>query len=351
MADPTGLVQTVLGPVAVKALGVTLPHEHLSMAFDCCFVEPPAGHGHRATMEFSLSGLHWIQQHPYSHRGNLRLGEEEEAVRRDLLAFREAGGGALVENSTTGLCRDMGALQRLSRQTGVHVVAGTGFYVASTHTPETQAMTIEQLAGVMRGDLLDGVDGTAVRCGVIGELGCSWPLDETERRVLQAAGTLQADVGCPVIVHPGRHISSPADITRVLLEAGGKAPKIVMSHLDRTLLEREALLEFATLGTYLEFDLFGTEILDYQLNLDIDMPSDNERIHWIEFLLAEGLEKRLLVSHDIHTKHRLTTFGGHGFEHILTKIAPKMLRRGMSQHVLDCILRTNPQTWLAWPEQ
>lgn len=38
------------------------------------------------------------------------------------------------------------------------------------------------------------------------------------------------------------------------------------------------LLEFAKLGSYLEYDLFGTELLDYPFNLDIDMPSDSQRV-------------------------------------------------------------------------
>lgn len=38
------------------------------------------------------------------------------------------------------------------------------------------------------------------------------------------------------------------------------------------------LLEFAKLGSYLEYDLFGTEMLNYPYNLDVDMPSDSQRV-------------------------------------------------------------------------
>jgi len=46
----------------------------------------------------------------------------------------------------------------------------------------------------------------------------------------------------------------------------------------RTIFDTKKLLEFAELGCYLEYDLFGTEFLHYQFYPDIDMPSDNERI-------------------------------------------------------------------------
>lgn len=52
----------------------------------------------------------------------------------------------------------------------------------------------------------------------------------------------------------------------------------VLCMFCRTIFDTKKLLEFARLGCYLEYDLFGTEFLHYQFHPDIDMPSDNERI-------------------------------------------------------------------------
>lgn len=70
-------------------------------------------------------------------------------------------------------------------------------------------------------------------------------------------------------------------------------------------MDAETLLEFAKLGVYCQFDLFGTECSFYQLNPTVDMPSDAERINKIVQLVGEGYEDRILISHDVHTKHRL----------------------------------------------
>lgn len=67
----------------------------------------------------------------------------------------------------------------------------------------------------------------------------------------------------------------------------------------------ESLLEFAALGVYCQFDLFGTECSFYQLNPTKNMPSDAQRIENIAALVQAGYEDRCLMSHDIHTKHRL----------------------------------------------
>ena len=45
--------------------------------------------------------------------------------------MQENGGGTIVENSTVGLQRDVQFLQQLSKDTGVHVVAGTGKYICN----------------------------------------------------------------------------------------------------------------------------------------------------------------------------------------------------------------------------
>ncbi|XP_037693571.1 phosphotriesterase-related protein isoform X2 [Choloepus didactylus] len=348
MSALSGRVQTVLGPVEPSALGRTLTHEHLAMAFDCCFCPPAPCHAAASREPIRMDNLFWIQKNPYSHRENLQLSQEREAVREELLHFRAAGGGAVVENTTAGISRDVRALRWLAEETGVHIVAGAGFYVDATHSPETRALSVEQLTDVLISEILHGADGTSIRCGVIGEIGCSWPLTGSERKVLQATAEAQARLGCPVIIHPGRNPSAPFQIIRVLQEAGGDVSKTVMSHLDRTVVDKKKLLEFARLGCFLEYDLFGTELLNYQFNPDIDMPDDNKRIRRVRLLVDEGYGDRVLLSHDIHTKHRLRKYGGHGYSHILTNIVPKMLLRGIAERTLDKILIENPQRWLTF---
>jgi phosphotriesterase-related protein len=58
---------------------------------------------------------------------------------------------------------------------------------------------------------------------------------EFEKRAIIAAGEVQAQLGCPVSFHPGRHPEAPFEIIRLFQEAGGDVKKTVMSHLDRKL--------------------------------------------------------------------------------------------------------------------
>lgn len=72
-----------------------------------------------------------------------------------------------------------------------------------------------------------------------------------------------------------------------------------------TFQKTDDLLEFAKLGCYCEYDLFGIEQSHYQLNADVDMPSDAQRIDRIGTLIGEGYGDKITIGHDIHTKHRL----------------------------------------------
>ncbi|XP_013380141.1 phosphotriesterase-related protein-like [Lingula anatina] len=226
------------------------------------------------------------------------------AILEETITFKRLGGGTIVENTTGDMLRNVEFMKKLSEETDVHIVAGTGFYLESVHPKGMDTFKVEDIVEMMKMDFLVGCDGTDIKCGVIGEIGCSWPLHVNEKKCLLATGEAQAELGCPVIIHPGRHSQSPAEVVRILQEAGGNAEHTVMSHLDRTFHNDEELLEFAGLRTYLEYDHFGIEIADWQCDPTIDMPNDGERIRRIKKLFANGFNK-VVIAHDLHAKHML----------------------------------------------
>ena len=65
------------------------------------------------------------------------------------------------------------------------------------------------------------------------------------------------------------------------------------------------MLEFAKLGSIIEFDLFGWEISYYQLAREVDFLSDAQRIAFFKDLVDEGYEDMMVMSHDIHRKCQL----------------------------------------------
>ncbi|CAG5132870.1 unnamed protein product [Candidula unifasciata] len=345
MSSCKGKVITVQGIVDPSSLGVVLTHEHLYAQVPFFYSPPKSSLSQKLlNAPFEMKNLYWIRQNPYTHVPNLTLYGELDAVTEELKFFKENGGGTIVENSTVGLHSDTLYLKHLSDSTGVNIVCGTGFYVETAQEDLVRSYNEEKMADKMRHDILEGVDG--VRCGIIGEIGTSWPVTEFEKRSLRSSAQVQEELGCPVIIHPGRNEQAPSEVVRLFQEAGGKAEHSVMSHLDRTFFDMSTWLEFAELGSYIELDLFGTEVSYYQLNEAVDIPSDAQRIQTIKNLLDEGYEDKIVLSHDIHTRHKLIKYGGHGYSHILLNVVPKMLQRGITQDQVDKMIKFNPQKWL-----
>ncbi|XP_076040961.1 N-acetyltaurine hydrolase isoform X2 [Oratosquilla oratoria] len=346
-----GKVQTVNGIVEPLSLGCCMTHEHLSIAFNVAYVEPKEEDKHMVNCDFTTQNIGWIRQNPYSHKPNLVIEEAEvkAGVIAEVKKYHKLGGGTIVENTTCGIQRDINFLKQVSSETGVHIVAGTGYYINAAQKATVLKIPVEKMVEVMVHELEVGcLDAPNIKCGIIGEVGCSWPLYDFERKSIQAAAETQQVTGCPVIFHPGRHKDAPEEIIRIYEEAGGAVDKAVMSHLDRTIHKLDDLLDFAAMGSYCEFDLFGLETSHYQLNIDVDMPSDAQRIERIKHLIDHGFGDHILISHDIHTKIQLESFGGYGYCHILRNVVPKMLRRGYRQEDIDKMLKINPQRWLAF---
>ena len=178
------MAQTVLGPLDPAELGPTSTHEHLLIDFLCMFTPPSeASQKHKAYQPVSLENLGWVTYNPFRNQDNLLLLDIETAISEAML-FKRAGGGTIVDATTIGIGRDPKALAAIARATGINVVMGAGYYVDAVHPAELSEKTEAEIAGEIVADITTGVDGTGVRAGIIGEIGCTWPLTDSERKVL-----------------------------------------------------------------------------------------------------------------------------------------------------------------------
>ena len=339
--DLSGYVQTVLGPVDPDEIGPTTTHEHLLIDFTMMFKPPTeASEKFKAFAPVTLHNLGWIRYNPFRNLDNLKLFDESVAI-NETLEFKAHGGKTIVDATTMGIGRDPQALARISRVTGTNIVMGAGYYVDPVHPQDMNEKSVEEIGEQIVNEIRSGVGDTGVKAGIIGELGCSWPLTENERKVLLGAAYAQGNTGAPILIHPGRNIRSPFEIVDILGEAGADVGRVIMGHLDRTILDRDVLIEFAQLGTYLEYDLFGWEASYYPLS-EIDIPSDAQRIGFIKNLVDEGYSERIVLAHDVWGKHSLKTYGGYGLSHILENIVPRILEKGMTEIDVNNMTVANP---------
>ena len=342
-APLAGQAQTVLGPIAGEAMGITLPHEHLLIDFAVMFREPATGAERGLSRQpVSLANLGWVRHHFSSNLDNLQL--LDEAVARDeALLFKHAGGQTFVDPTNRGLARDPLALARVARATGLNIIMGSGYYVDAAHPPGMDRRTADDIARELVADLTVGVDGTGVRAGFIGEIGTSWPWTDNEKKVVRAAVVAQRETGAALMIHPGRHERLPLAIVDFIRKEGADLERTIMCHIERTIADPGVLLELAATGVRLEYDLFGLETSYYPYNPAFDMPNDGERMRQILFLIERGHLAQLLMSHDIAYKHCLTRWGGFGYHHLLVNVIPRLRARGADDRTVETLLVDNPR--------
>jgi phosphotriesterase-related protein len=334
-------VQTVLGPVSPDSLGFVLMHEHL-----LCDLTAPGQRGvDEPEVEITLENAFDVNYRPARYRGTHRL-QDVAVASREAALFNAAGGGTIVEVTTGGIAPDPGGLARIASESGVQIVLGAGFYTEPYLDERTLSLSVEALSDIIVRQVTEGAWGSAIRCGIIGEIGCSWPPTDFERRSLQAAARAQAITGAAITVHPGRHPQAPHEILDVLTAAGADLSRVVIDHMDRTFFDDGEVLALARRGCVVEFDFFGIETSNYWLGV-ADLPTDWMRLRAIRRIFDAGLADRVVASHDICTRSRLQTYGGHGYAHLLRNVIPLMRDRGFTEGEIKKLLVETPRRLLS----
>ena len=339
--DQKGKIQTVLGLIDPQDLGLTMTHEHLLIDFSVMFNPTPDVTTQRmAPAPVSMENLGWIRQYCYSNLDNLLVLDEDTAIEEATL-YQRHGGGAIVDATTIGIGRDPLALARISRGAGVHVVMGAGYYVDAAQPNQINQKDENDIFREITKDIQIGVGNTGIKAGIIGEIGCTWPLMPNEIKVLKASARAQLETGASILIHPGRDEKAPIEILSILADSGADLSRVIMGHLDRTVSSIDILEELADTGCVLEWDVFGNEVSFYQPS-DFDMPSDAERLNFIRQMIDIGLGERIVISHDICTKHRLVRYGGHGYGYIPEHIIPRMRNKNFQESEIQAITKDTP---------
>lgn len=351
-SELTGKAQTVLGIIESKELGVTLPHEHLLSDAKVNFVEPSEASGKGlAYKPVSLEILSWIYYHPLENLDNVRLLDEQEAIDEAML-FKKAGGNTIVDMTNVGIGRDPEGLAHISRATGLNIIMGSGYYVEASHPPDMSAKTEEMITEEIVRDIKVGVGETGIRAGIIGEIGCTWPLLDNERKVLCAAARAQQLTGAPLSIHMGRKKESALEIVEILDDANADLSRTAIAHADSRIRDHQERCKVAEKGCYLEYDLFGAEghisLYDYWKDDLFYQPNDPQRVYEIKQLIDEGYLNQILISHDVWMKIWRVRYGGKGYTHISNHVIPKMLRVGMTSEQINTIMVENPKRFLCF---
>ncbi|MFD7922263.1 phosphotriesterase [Streptomyces sp. NPDC059740] len=322
-AEDTGaVVESVLGPVPVAALGTTLTHEHL-------FVLTPD----------SQANWEWEGWDEEAHVA--------EAVRR-LRELRDAGVSTVADPTVDGLGRNVARVRRVAEQVpGLNILVATGIY---TYT-EVPHYFAHRLAGPGRPDpmtelfvrdLREGVQGTGIRAAFL-KCAIDRPgLTEGVERILRAVAGAHRETGAPVMVHTHPASRTGLEVARVLGGEGVAPERVLLAHSgDST--DADHLAALAERGFWLGMDRFGLET----------SVSFEDRVGVVVELCRRGLAGSMVLSQDASCHidwlppQAMAALPNWHYLHVLRNVVPALRERGVAQRDVDAMLVANPQRWLA----
>ena len=304
-----GRVATVTGDVPVSDLGMVLMHEHVMVDF---------------------IGADKVSRSRY---------DADEVVRVALPHLKQAhalGCGTLVECTPAFLGRDVALLQRLSRESGLRIIANTGYYGAARdkHLPaHAFKESARDIAQRWINEQRRGIDGTAILPGIM-KIGVDpGGLSDIDRKIVEAAAIAHKATGLPIASHTADGTAAHQSLD--VLDAQGVAAGAfiwVHAHNEK---DDGALERAAERGAWVEFDGIGPASVDRHIQL-------------VKMMADAGHLGRVLVSHDAGWYHVGEAGGGtfRSFDTVFQQFVPA-IKGALDDAAVTRLLVTNPAQALA----
>jgi len=345
-------VTTLMGEVDKSQLGVVLPHEHTCFGvsefltmYDDWEMEKTF-HG-----EVTLETLGLLTRNPYAVRAN-NIMDCPDILIDEIFQFKKAGGGTWVDLSgrRRRFSRNIRFTYEVALKTGLHVVAGTGYGLDQNMGKLVETGTVNDLVDEMMTDITEGIDGTGLKAGVIGEVGTGKDITPKEYKALEAASIVQKQSGLGLQIHAYLYNREGLKALDFAKKHGANPEKISINHVD-VVLDMEYIYRLLDQGVYIEFDNFGKE---YYVDREVRNPGyglfvrDTERVELLKKMIERGYKKQVLLSCDVCLKTLLHTYGGWGYDHLLTNVLPMMEDAGINMQDVQEMLVQNAADFLDW---
>ena len=287
-------------------MGMTLPHEHV-------FIDHMLDN--------------WMG-------GNLL--NDAVVAERELTVAREAGVTTLVDQTGRGVHRDPLALKALSEKTGLNIVAGTGWFKERFYDLDFDRSNADALAAVMVRDITEGIDGTGVRAGLIGEINVHnrW-VTPGEERMHRAAARAQRATGVALAI-TGTHTSTAMEQLDTLAEERADMSRVIVDHVNG-IADHDLHAAIAGRGPFTCFNTFplgSPELLNRDARL-------------IKAMVEAGLIGHVLVSTGVSVKKHLAAYGGGGYAFVVSQFREHIEAAGVSVQAWETMTVENPRRALA----
>jgi len=313
-----GTVMTVTGPVSSDTLGMTLTHEHLFL-------------------DLTRGGA-----------GRNGILNNQELAYQEVMRYKNAGGVTLVDQTTGGLhtsdhdilpVKHPIAVREMAQRTGLNIILGAGWYREPFYEPRLNRMKTDEIAEELVRDVTEGLDGTDVRAGILGEIGShfTW-VSALEERVFRAVARAHKKTGVTIATH-STNWSVGLDQLDILENEGVDLRRVVIGHCHNWP-SHEYHAEIARRGAFAQFDRLGNpDEYDHAIQLGL-----------IKKMIDAGYVGHLLFSQDVCLRSDYVAYGGKGYGYVANGLQGDLAAIGVSEEQFQQITVDNPRRALTGEE-
>lgn len=283
------------------------------------------------------------------------LLDDPEKSKLDVLDFKNCGGNTIVDATAVNYGREVEAVARISKDTGIQIIGTAGFNKSflwkakltdrlkniignyNTYEEWIENKTINELADFVIKEVEVGLEGTNYKAGQV-KFG-TWynSISPLEEKTIRAVAKAHKITKAPIHSHTEAGTMALEQIE--ILESEGIDPgNVSFGHMDRNL-DLYYFEQILKKGAYLSFDGIGK----------IKYAPESSRINAVIELCKRGYSDKILISGDTARKSYYKHYDyGLGLEYIIKKWIPRFIIEadlaGLNgQDLINNFFKKNPQ--------
>lgn len=306
------------GEINPEDMGFTLMHEHLRVFSEAVRFQWP--HLYNEEEEFKNA-----------------VNEVKNVMKR--------GVKTIVDPTVMGLGRDIKFMEKIVKETGINLIAGTGIYIYIDLPFYFLGRSVNEIADLFIHDIKVGIQNTKNKAAFVKIAADEPGITPDVEKVIRAAAIAHKETKVPIITHSNAHNNTGMEQQRILMEEGVDPGKILIGHLGDTD-NLEYIKKIADKGSYVGLDRYG---------LDLFLPIE-KRNETLLKLIREGYSDRLMISQD----YCCTIDWGTAKPEYKPKLAPKwnmtlifdyvipyLKKNGISEEIINKIFVENPRRFFS----
>lgn len=307
-------IHSVTGQVDSSELGLTLIHEHMRVRSESVYVQFP---------------------HLYN--------EEKEFARavEQVSKVKKLGVKTICDPTVMELGRDIRFIERVSRKTGVQIIAATGIYSYHYIPPHFQNRGIDYMADLFVRDMEVGIQNTSIKAGFLKCATDAQGITPDVEKVIRAVARAHKRTGAPIMTHSHPATGTGLKQLEILLGEGVDPKRVLIGHTGDTD-NTEYILKVLDYGAFIGMDRYG---------LTKECTTENRNTTVIE-LAKQGYADRMFLSQD----HCCTIdwysegaaeqmFPKWTMSFVLEEVLPELRKNGVTEEQISQMMIDNARRW------